>query len=118
MKPSERAKGARTNEPIWKPLIDAVIRDHLTLAKVENRPVLHGDETAFEADRISNSKKGGSTVSKKTPVMETGSAEISRGNGKREVVVITRHHGKRESVTYHERFIGGEWRRKKVPSHS
>jgi len=44
--------------------------------------------------------------------MRSETREISRGNKKREVVVITHNRGRCESVTHHERFIDGEWRRK------
>jgi len=39
--------------------------------------------------------------------------EISRGNKKREVIVITRDKGKCESVTHHERYVNGQWMRKR-----
>jgi len=45
--------------------------------------------------------------------MRSETREISRGNKKREVVVITHDKGRCKSVTHHERFIGGEWRRKR-----
>ena len=44
--------------------------------------------------------------------MRTETREISRGNKKREVVVITHDKGRCESVTHHERYVNGQWTRK------